>query len=83
MASSWYSRCEAHIDSQAVFKSQHKLKRGLMQESAGEQDAGRIKQLCAEGEEAASFLKTFVVQGKLNERGNYGRAFDTTCHLKL
>ena len=45
-----------------------------MQESATEQDPARIKQLCAEGEEAASFLKTFVVQGKLNKRGNYGEA---------
>ena len=46
-----------------------------MQESAGEQDTGRIQQLCAEGREAASFLQTFVVQGKLNERGNYGMAY--------
>jgi len=26
----------------------------------------------AEGEEAADFIKTFVVQAKLNERGNFG-----------
>ncbi len=29
----------------------------------------------AEGEEAADFIKTFVVQAKLNERGNFGEHF--------
>ena len=35
-------------------------------------DSGAVKKLLAEGEEAASFIKTFVVQAKLNDRGNYG-----------
>lgn len=34
-------------------------------------DSGAVKKLLAEGEEAASFIKTFVVQAKLNDRGNY------------
>ena len=35
-------------------------------------DTAAVKKLLAEGEEAASFIKTFVVQAKLNERGNFG-----------
>lgn len=35
-------------------------------------DPVAITKLVAEGEEAASFIKTFVVQAKLNERGNFG-----------
>lgn len=34
-------------------------------------DCGAIKKLLAEGEEAADFIKTFVVQAKLNKRGNF------------
>lgn len=40
------------------------------QEAAEEQDTARINQLCAEGVEAADFLQTYVVQGKV------GRAAD-------
>lgn len=36
-------------------------------------DTTAVKKLLAEGEEAASFIKTFVVQAKLNERGNFGK----------
>jgi len=35
-------------------------------------DSGAVKKLLAEGEEAAEFIKSFVVQAKLNERGNFG-----------
>ena len=31
-----------------------------------------MARLCAEGEEAADFIRTYVVQARLNERGNYG-----------
>ena len=37
-----------------------------------ETEADAIQRLCAEGDEAADFLRTFVVQARLNERGNYG-----------
>ena len=36
-----------------------------VQEAAGEQDPGRLEQLCSEGVEAAEFLQTYVVQGKV------------------
>ena len=35
-------------------------------------DTAAVKKLLAEGEEAANFIKTFVVQAKLNKRGNFG-----------
>lgn len=34
-------------------------------------DPTKIDVLLAEGREAATFLQTFVVQGRLNDRGNY------------
>jgi len=34
-------------------------------------DQAAQNKLLAEGEEAASFIRTFVVQAKLNERGNF------------
>ena len=36
-----------------------------VQESAGEQDPATVQQLCADGVEAADFLQTYVVQGKV------------------
>lgn len=45
--------------------------RSKFQASAAEQDHGRLKQLLGEGREAADFIRTFVVQAKLNKRGNY------------
>lgn len=36
-------------------------------------DQAAQSKLLAEGAEAASFIKTFVVQAKLNERGNFGK----------
>ena len=42
-------------------------------------DGAAVKKLLAEGEEAASFIKTFVVQAKLNERGNFGRLTPCTA----
>ncbi|KAK9800765.1 hypothetical protein WJX73_009437 [Symbiochloris irregularis] len=39
--------------------------------SAAERDPDRLKQLFAEGEEASDFIKTFVVQAELNDRGSY------------
>lgn len=34
-------------------------------------DTAAINKLLADGEEAASFIRTFVVQAKLNDRGNF------------
>ena len=42
------------------------------QAAAGEADPTAVARLCAEGEEAADFISTYVVQARLNERGNYG-----------
>lgn len=42
------------------------------QAAAGVADPTEVARLCAEGEEAADFLRTYVVQARLNERGNYG-----------
>lgn len=39
--------------------------------SAGVQQQEQIDQALADAAEAADFLRTFVVQAKLNERGNY------------
>ena len=44
----------------------------LWQAAAGEADPTAVARLCAEGEEAADFIRTYVVQARLNERGNYG-----------
>lgn len=43
-------------------------------------DTVAVKKLLAEGEEAASFIRTFVVQAKLNVRGNFGKL--TWCILQ-
>ena len=42
------------------------------QAAAAEADPTAVARLCAEGEEAAHFIRTYVVQARLNERGNYG-----------
>ena len=42
------------------------------QAAAAEADPSAVARLCAEGEEAADFIRTYVVQARLNERGNYG-----------
>jgi len=42
------------------------------QAAAGVADPTEVARLCAEGEEAADFLRTYVVQARLTERGNYG-----------
>ena len=44
-------------------------------------DTAAVKKLLAEGEEAASFIKTFVVQAKLNERGNFGESASGPKHF--
>ena len=43
---------------------------GPCQESSGATGEA-ARQLLADAEEAASFLRTYVVQARLNERGNY------------
>ena len=43
-----------------------------MQEARHVSDPSRIKQLVEEAQEAADFIRTAVVQAKLNDRGNYG-----------
>lgn len=43
-----------------------------LQESRGVSDAGELQRLTAEGVEAADFISSFVVQARLNDRGNYG-----------
>lgn len=50
-----------------------------MQESAGVTDPTEIERLASEGYEAADFLETFVVQAKLNKRGNFGRRSLASC----
>ena len=39
----------------------------------GQEDQEEIDRSIAEAYEAAEFIKTFVVQAKLNERGNFGK----------
>lgn len=71
---------EAHqIDARAVFKGDTPALAGAMQEirthwgkNAGVTDPQQLKVMFGEGREAATFLQTSVVQGMLNERGNYG-----------
>ena len=50
------------------------------QSAAGEADPSAITRLCADGEEAADFILTYVVQARLNERGNYGPRFICLAH---
>ena len=44
-------------------------------------DTTELEKLLAEGNEAADFIRTYVVQAKLNERGNYGKALLVTDRL--
>ena len=44
----------------------------FVQESASVTDPQEVDRLCGEAHEAAEFLKSFVVQAALNERGNFG-----------
>lgn len=46
--------------------------RSHFQKHADVTDPSDISALCAEGRDAAQFLLSSVVQGKLNERGNFG-----------
>ena len=46
--------------------------RSHFEQSRDVSNADDIRVLCAEGRDAAQFLQQSVVQGKLNERGNYG-----------
>lgn len=54
-----------------------------LQEAADISSPEEINRLCAEGEEAADFLKTFVVQAKLNHRGNFGTFWTLDRHDNL
>ena len=45
------------------------------QECMGQEDQEEIDKSIAEAYEAAEFIKTFVVQAKLNDRGNFGELF--------
>lgn len=45
-----------------------------LQSAAGVTDPDEIDKLCAEGRDAAQFLTQYVVQAKLNDRGNFGRS---------
>ncbi|KAL3146600.1 hypothetical protein ABBQ32_000835 [Trebouxia sp. C0010 RCD-2024] len=63
---------------QQSFKGDHFMLQSSRKELRSKFEANRlvsdttaVKKLLAEGEEAASFIKTFVVQAKLNERGNF------------
>ena len=66
------SRCTVERLSLACKVARCSYEFAARQVSASERDPGRIQQLLAEGREAADFIRTFVVQAKLNERGNYG-----------
>ena len=41
------------------------------EERRGETDEAEIRKLVAEGADAAQFIRDFVVQAKMNERGNF------------
>eukprot|EP00891_Asterochloris_glomerata_P003324 jgi/Astpho2/3324/Aster-x0573 len=41
------------------------------QANAGETNPSEVQKMLADGLEAADFIKTFVVQAKLNPRGNF------------
>lgn len=47
-----------------------------MQEARHEDDEGKQAQLLEDAREAADFLKTYVVQAQLNERGNFGMSYN-------
>lgn len=46
--------------------------RTKFEQSRHETDEGAVRKLLDDGREASEFIQSFVVQGKLNERGNYG-----------
>ncbi|BDA43747.1 probable mitochondrial zinc maintenance protein 1, mitochondrial [Coccomyxa sp. Obi] len=50
--------------------------RTRFQSAAGVTDPDEIDKLCAEGRDAAQFLTQYVVQAKLNERGNFAMAVE-------
>mmetsp|Transcript_22647 Transcript_22647/g.57975 ORF Transcript_22647/g.57975 Transcript_22647/m.57975 type:complete len:103 (-) Transcript_22647:120-428(-) len=45
--------------------------RTKFEQSRHETDEGAVRKLLDDGREASEFIQSFVVQGKLNERGNY------------
>ena len=45
------------------------------QEASSLTDAAEVQKRVAEAKEAADFIRTNVVQAKLNERGNFGRSY--------
>ncbi|EIE19322.1 hypothetical protein COCSUDRAFT_34269 [Coccomyxa subellipsoidea C-169] len=45
--------------------------RARFQSAAGVTEPKEIEKLCAEGRDAAQFLTQYVVQAKLNDRGNF------------
>ena len=57
----------------------HKEIRSHFYQSANVTDEADISTLCAQGKDAANFLRTAVVQGQLNERGNFGAALLWQC----
>ncbi|KAK9826730.1 hypothetical protein WJX81_002385 [Elliptochloris bilobata] len=57
-------------DDEMLLKSAQEI-RSRYQAAASETDPAAVARLCAEGEEAADFIRTYVVQARLNERGNY------------
>mmetsp|Transcript_22651 Transcript_22651/g.70347 ORF Transcript_22651/g.70347 Transcript_22651/m.70347 type:complete len:113 (-) Transcript_22651:79-417(-) len=64
--------------SRAAFKGDQVMVAGArdqirekFQERRGETDSEAIKGMLQEGKETADFLRSYVVQGVLNERGNY------------
>ena len=54
-----------------------------LQENSQVTESGVLKKLLLEGEEAASFIKSFVVQAKLNDRGNFGESTYSDFKLQL
>lgn len=55
----------------------------VKQAAAGEADPAAVLRLCQEGEEAADFIRTYVVQARLNERGNYGVLPRRCCKMTI
>ena len=67
----------------AVNSSGHKTSSLVLQANREVSDPTAVKKLIAEGEEAASFIKSFVVQAKLNDRGNFGRLLSLKTTIAL
>jgi len=62
----------------ATFKGDEYMQTGALTEArskfkecVGQEDQDEIEKAIAEAYEAAEFIKTFVVQAKLNDRGNF------------